>query len=109
MQALSSPRALPPGTPLDLRLADINGDGATDALTVVDDDGTPTVAFYLSDEPGVFDDAQFVSPSRVGARAAELAVDLGDWNRDGVLDLFVGWGTNGLTDRNVRVLFGGSR
>jgi len=38
-----------------------------------------------------------------------MALDLGDWNRDGVLDLFLGWDTTGPNDRNVRVLFGGSR
>ena len=49
----------------------------------------------------------FVSPSRLGDQDAVMTLDLGDWNRDNVLDLFVGWDVP--MDFNARVLFGGSR
>lgn len=92
----------------------MNGDGAIDVVIAITDDAalptTTAVAFYLSTEPGVFGDARFVSPSRLGDRAAAMALDLGDYNGDRVLDLFIGWDTNfGPLDRNVRVLFGGAR
>jgi len=115
LEALSSPRPLPAGYPIELRLGDVNGDGAIDAIVAVEDivsstsELTTAVAFYLSEEPGVLGDPEFVSPTRLGNRDAEMALDLGDWNRDGVLDLFLGWDTTGPNDRNVRVLFGGSR
>ena len=38
-----------------------------------------------------------------------LALDLGDWNRDYVPDLFLGWGLQGPSLVNLRVLFGGTR
>lgn len=115
VESQSLPRQMPAGLPRSLRLGDVNGDGSIDVLTAVEvlaAAGGPrstTVSFYLSTGPGVFADRSDVSPSRVGDRDAELVLDLGDWNRDGVLDLFLGWNTNGLNDRNVRVLFGGSR
>ncbi|MCA8975806.1 MAG: VCBS repeat-containing protein [Planctomycetes bacterium] len=114
LEALSSPRALAPGRPTVLRLADVNGDGAVDAIVAVESlnltsERSTALAFYLSEEPGVFGEAEFVSPARLGDRDAALALDVGDWNRDGVLDLFLGWGLAGTNDRNVRVLFGGSR
>jgi hypothetical protein len=115
IESQSSSRRLVAGQPRHLRLGDVNGDGSIDALVAVEtpaSGGTPrstTMSFYLSTEPGVFDDRSDVSPARVGDRDADLALDLGDWNRDGVLDLFLGWNTSGVNDRNVRVLFGGSR
>ncbi|MCR9245914.1 MAG: VCBS repeat-containing protein [bacterium] len=114
VEARASPRALTPGFPTTLQLGDVDGDGAIDAVVAVEGSsaGPPgtSVAFYLSTEPGVFGDARFVSPSRLGNRSAPMALGLGDYNRDGVLDLFIGWDTNlGFTDRNVRVLFGGAR
>jgi len=115
IESLSSPRQLPSGQPKHLRLGDVNGDGSIDALAVAEFTSplnghrSTTVSFYLSTEPGVFGDRRDVSSARVGDRNAELALDLGDWNRDGVLDLFLGWNTQGTADRNLRVLFGGSR
>ncbi len=115
VESLSSPRQLPAGQPKHLRLGDVNGDGSIDALAVAEFTSALTgqrstnVSFYLSTEPGVFGERRDVSPARVGDRNAELSLDLGDWNRDGVLDLLLGWNTHGNGDRNVRVLFGGSR
>lgn len=113
VESLSSLRQLPPGTPRDLRLADVDGDGSIDAVAVVErtvaGQRSTQVAYYLASEPGVLAERRLVSPSRLGDRNASLALDVGDWNRDGVLDLFLGWNTHGPGDRNVRVLFGGSR
>ncbi|MBM4060446.1 MAG: VCBS repeat-containing protein [Planctomycetes bacterium] len=114
VESLSSPRQLPAGDVRSLRLGDVDGDGSIDVVTVVERRSTggvrsTTVSYHLSAEPGVFADRRVVSPSRVGDRDAVLSLDLGDWNRDGLLDLFLAWNTHGPGDRNVRVLFGGSR
>jgi hypothetical protein len=113
VESLSSPRQLPTGTPRELRLADVDGDGSIDAIAVVErtiaGQRSTTVVYYLTSEPGVLAERRPVSASRLGDRNAALALDVGDWNRDGVLDLFLGWNTHGVGDRNVRVLFGGSR
>jgi hypothetical protein len=113
VESLSSPRQLPTGEPLTLRLGDVNGDGSLDVIAVVErvqsGQRSTSVSYYLSTEPGVFGDARLVSPGRLGDRNARLSLDQGDWNRDGVLDLFLAWNTHGNGDRNVRVLFGGSR
>ena len=113
VESLSSPRQLPAGEPRTLRLGDVNGDGSIDVIVVVEQaeagQRSTSVSYYLSTEPGVFGDPRPVSPSRLGDRNAELVLDQGDWNRDGLLDLFLAWNTHGTGDRNVRVLFGGSR
>lgn len=112
-QSLGSPRALAAGEPRALRLADVDGDGSLDAVAAVEltvaSVRSTAVVFYLSTGAGEFANPTFVSPTRVGDRDARLALDLGDWNRDGVLDLFLGWNTAGPADRNLRVLFGGTR
>ena len=114
VESQSPPLPLPDGKqPEGLRLGDVNGDGSVDVLAVtgavLGGQRSTEVSFYLSTEPGVFGVRRTVSPARLGNRNASLALDLGDWNRDGVLDLFLGWSTFGAQDRNVRVLFGGSR
>lgn len=112
-ESLASPRALAAGAPTSLRLADINGDGSLDAVAAVESFAqgvrSTAVLFYLSTGAGEFANPSFVSPTRVGDRNAVLSLDLGDWNRDGVVDLFLGWSTAGNGDRNLRVLFGGTR
>lgn len=114
-ESLSSPLAMPAGKPTRLQLSDVNGDGNVDAVVVTEFTSAVTgvrstsVAFYLSSGAGQFTGPQFVSPTRVGDRNAQLAADIGDWNRDGVPDLFLGWTTFGSGDRNLRVLFGGTR
>ena len=114
VESLTSPQPLAPGMPTALRLTDVNGDGRFDAVaTIVGTNAgggqTTSVAFYLSSAAGEFSGPQFVSPDRVGDRDANLVLDIGDWNRDALPDLFLGWDTNGPGDRNVRVLFGGTR
>jgi hypothetical protein len=110
-EGLASPRPLAPGLPRAVRLGDINGDGSLDAVVVVEFAGSQrrstSVAFYLNSGAGEFSGPNFLSQERLGDRDAEMVTDLGDWNRDGVVDLFLGWDTTG--DRNVRVLFGGTR
>ena len=114
-EGLGSPRPLAAGVPTRLLLADINGDGSRDAVAVVEFTSavsgvkSTTIANYLSAGGGAFDGPRFVSPSRSGNRNARLAADVGDWNKDGVVDLFLGWGTSGPGDINLRVLFGGTR
>ncbi|MFO1078289.1 MAG: VCBS repeat-containing protein [Planctomycetota bacterium] len=113
LEISASRRALVPGMPTELRLGDVNGDGAIDAFAAVESQSggvrNTAVAFYLSTEPGVFGEAVGVSPTRLGNRNASMVLDLGDWNKDGVLDLFIGWNTSISQDRNVRALLGGSR
>jgi len=38
-----------------------------------------------------------------------LSLDLGDWNSDGVPDLFLGWAQEISSVANLRVLFGGTK
>ncbi|MBL8747968.1 MAG: VCBS repeat-containing protein [Planctomycetes bacterium] len=115
VESLASPQPMAPGQPTALRLADVNGDGNVDAVAVSEFTSNTTgqkstsVAFFLSTGSGEFGPAQFVSPARVGDRDAKLAFDVGDWNRDGLPDLFLGWSTFAPGDRNLRVLFGGTR
>jgi hypothetical protein len=112
LESLTSPQQISPGTITSLRLGDINGDRKVDALvTTQSTGGTPgsTVAFYLSDGTGSFANPVFVSPTRLGNRAGALSIDLSDFNGDQQLDLAAVWNTSGAGDRNVRVLFGGSR
>ncbi len=114
VESLTSPQPLPGGMPTALQLSDVNGDQRLDAVAVVEFDlmigaRSTSVAFYLSSAAGEFTGPQFVSPDRVGNRDARLVMDIGDWNRDTVPDLFLGWNTFGGNDRNVRVLFGGTR
>ena len=68
-----------------------------------------SVAFYLSSGSGEFSLPQFVSPARVGDRDRRLASAIGDFNRDGIQDLLLAWPSIATGDRNVRVLFGGTR
>jgi hypothetical protein len=111
-ESLASPLPLSPGRPLSLLLGDINGDGAVDALCVTESTGptmSTSVAFYLNSGTGVFADPSFVSPTRLGSGIGALVLDLGDYNGDGVPDLAVGLNVTNPSERNVRVLFGGSR
>ena len=116
VETLASPNALAPGNPTALRLGDVNGDGNLDAVVFSTYTGpggvrSSSVATYLSGGTGEFEDARFASTTRVGGFDAEISGDLGDWNRDGVPDLFVGWKLfqPALPPVNLRVLFGGTR
>ena len=113
VEGLSSPYALAPGVPTALSLSDVNGDGSPDAVAFVEQTlltgaRQSTIAVYLSSGVGSFDSARFVSRTRSGDYDAALSGALGDWNRDGVPDLLIGWG---LLEQsvNLRVLFGGTR
>ena len=111
-----SPHALGvSGFPTELSLSDVNGDGSTDAVVFLYGteivDGLPQqrtrVATLLSSGAGDLGAPRYTSPTRIGVYDAPLSSDLGDWNLDGVPDLFLGWGqASGL---NLRVLFGGTR
>ncbi len=109
-ESLTSPRPVAAGRVTSLRLGDVNGDGNVDALVASESGGaelSSAVAFYLSDGTGSLANPVFVSPTRLGNRDGSLVIDLGDFNGDGQIDLAAAWSTPG--NRNVRVLFGGSR
>ncbi len=112
-EALGSPWQLAPGTPTVLRLSDVNGDGSLDAVAwveqVVGGQRSTSVSVYLSTGAGAFDGPRPLSPTRIGNRNGSLCGDLGDWNRDGLPDVFLAWNTNLSADINLRVLFGGTR
>ena len=115
LEALGSPLPLAVGTPTRLQLSDVNGDGNRDAVVTVEFTSATTqlrstsVGIYLSSGSGELLGPRFASPKRLGDRDGRLFGDVGDWNRDGVPDLLVGWDTNGVNDINLRVLFGGTR
>jgi hypothetical protein len=102
------------GLPSSLRLGDINSDGNVDVLLTAQaraGNGTASTsaAFYLSSGTGELVGPNFVSRTRLGDRNGRLASDLADCNGDGVPDIAGCWSTFGIGDRNVRVLFGGSK
>ncbi|MGB3970089.1 MAG: FG-GAP-like repeat-containing protein, partial [Planctomycetota bacterium] len=113
-QALGSPWLLAAGMPSALRLADVNGDGNLDAVAFVEFTSgvtslrSTTIGIYLRSGPGTFDGPRYVSPTRIGNRDGHLSGDIGDWNRDGLPDLLLGW-DNTVPLINLRVLFGGTR
>lgn len=113
VEGLASPFPLADGEPTVLTLRDLNGDGNPDAVAFVERKraaGAPTstsVATYLGNGAGELDGPRFASPDRIGNRAGALAGDVGDWNRDGVPDLLLGWDVMGNV--HLRVLFGGTR
>lgn len=114
VESPSSPLPTAPGTPTALHLTDVNGDGNVDAVAVIEFVSVTSVrstslAFYLSTGTGELGLPQFVSPLRLGDRDRSLASDIGDFNRDGVPDLLLAWPSLQADDRNVRVLFGGTR
>lgn len=111
-EALGSPWQLGAGKPTILKLSDVNGDGNLDVVVVTEFTGQTTatsVASYLSTGTGDFGDARFVSATRAGLFPNKLSLDLGDWNSDGVPDLFLGWALQLSATANLRVLFGGTK
>ena len=111
-EALGSPWELAAGDPTIMKLSDVNGDGNLDVVVVTEFVGMTTsssVATYLSTGAGQFSDARFASATRVGLFSQRLSLDLGDWNSDGVPDLFLGWALEPLDSSNLRVLFGGTK
>ncbi len=113
VEGLSSPYALDPGAPTLLSLSDVNGDGNLDAVVFVEQQllsgaRSSSIATYLSSGAGSFGAARFASRTRSGDFDATLTGALGDWNRDGVPDLLLGWDVSEQAV-NLRVLFGGTR
>lgn len=112
-EALASPWTTGAGKPTALLLADVNGDGDDDALVfseaVAAGVRSTSVGVYLGTGDGGFDGPRFLSPTRLGNRDGTLHGDVGDWNRDGLPDLQLGWATTGIADFNLRILFGGTR
>ena len=113
-EALASPFEASPGRHTQMLLGDINVDGNIDVLlatefTRSDSTLTTSVRFYLGTGTGAFSSSRLVSPTRLGDRNAQLAIDLGDINSDGVLDLSVGWFQALGSGDNLRVLLGSSR
>lgn len=111
-EALGSPWQLASGEPTVMKLSDVNGDGNLDVVVVTEFTGVETtslVASYLSSGTGGFGEARFVSATRVGRFSRKLSLDLGDWNSDGVPDLFLGWAMQVSGSANLRVLFGGTK
>jgi hypothetical protein len=112
-EALASPWPTGAGTPTALLLSDVNGDGDDDALVSCEADvggvRSTSVGLYLGTGDGGFTGPRFLSPTRVGDRDGTLHGDVGDWNRDGLPDLLLGWATSGSADFNLRILFGGTR
>ena len=112
-EALASPWAIGAGTPTALLLSDVNGDGDDDALAFCEATTggvrSTSVGLYLGTGDGGFTGPRFLSPTRLGNRNGALHGDVGDWNRDGLPDLLLGWATTGSADFNLRILFGGTR
>ncbi|MFK7741391.1 MAG: FG-GAP repeat domain-containing protein [Planctomycetota bacterium] len=115
-EAPSSPNTLGAGEPTLLRLGDVNGDGNLDVVcwtefTDLTGVRSTAIATYLSAGTGAFSEERFASSTRIGQFDARLSGDLGDWNRDGVPDLLLGWGFHipTVSRVNLRVLFGGTR
>lgn len=119
---VAAPHILPPGEPTQMILRDLNGDRVTDVLVVTTQRSPAlecSVAYYLRNALGSLDGPFLLPMSRTGnnvqvggmavPRNAKMALCATDFNGDGRVDLAFGWDSFGIDDRNLRVLFGGSR
>src|SRR5581483_3847576 len=90
-------------TPVALVLADFNADGKLDEATAnIAADAADSVAVRLGRGDGTFEDLQFAA---AGANADALAA--GDFNRDGIPDLAVGYASDaGPSAGKVGILLG---
>ncbi|MDP6929426.1 MAG: VCBS repeat-containing protein, partial [Planctomycetota bacterium] len=122
----SSPPSLPPGKPTGMWLGDLNGDRVPDIVVSVLNQPNPNtpkdqcVASFLSSGSGMLSSARLVPHVRTGntiviggqpyLRNANFHPALGDVNRDGRLDLVIGWDSPASAwMRNLHFLFGGVR
>jgi len=76
------------GTPVSVAVGDFNGDGKLDIVTV--NDSTDTVSVLLGNGVGTFQPAfNYVLPTVGGIAQTPVSLAVGDFNKDGKLDLAV--------------------
>lgn len=113
---------LPEGALRHLVLRDLNGDSVIDILvTAVESLLGPiaTVRYHLGTGTGQFGNPVVLPSIRIGdqrwtsqgliRRQAQIAMAVGELNSDDAVDLAIGWATFGPDDRNLYLLFGGTR
>ncbi|MBK8978344.1 MAG: VCBS repeat-containing protein [Planctomycetes bacterium] len=109
----SAEAVIPAGTPLRVRLVDVDSDGIPDVVLHVQHRTTRDlhrVALFVLNGIGGFAQ-QIVLPEVHTGRAGEgMAIDVGDLNGDRLADLVIGWGGDALgVGSHVRHLFGTER
>lgn len=118
-EGLGASVPLPAGTPLQVGVVDATGAGAP-GMVVVSEDRAPVpdtaVLCALGSGEGQIVQTFVAAQSRTGNRDATgqlrgvpAQVAVADFDADGRLDLAIAWESAGAGDRNVRVLFAGSR
>ena len=91
------------GNPFDVLTADFNGDGILDLITV--NSGSSTIAVLLGDGLGGFGSPSTFSVTPSGS-AQPIDIAVGDFNKDGNLDVVTANFFGGGFTNSVSVLFG---